>query len=82
MNGYGDEVCYILNDLTTEILIKRNYEFRSPTVFPGTQSGGIMKMEADDDEDLLDEGNLLQDSSEMIEDVADNKFVEEVMVNP
>lgn len=25
--GFGDEVCYVLNDLTTEILIKKNYNF-------------------------------------------------------
>lgn len=28
--GFGDEVCYILNDLTTEVLIKRNYTFFKP----------------------------------------------------
>ena len=41
-----------------------------------------MKMEADEEDDLLDEGTRHDSSSDELEDVADNKFVEDVMVNP
>lgn len=55
INGYGDEVCYILNDLTTEILIRRNYEFKTPTYLPSPTSAGVaIRLEEDEDIDYAE----------------------------
>lgn len=58
MPGYGDEVCNIINDLTTEILIKKNYEFNMPKFLDPTTNDtdtGNVNIEDDEDDDIGDE---------------------------
>ena len=53
-HGYGDEVCYILNDVSTDILVRRNYEFSLPLVKEG-EIGGRQRSDAQyDDYDVED----------------------------
>lgn len=30
VNGYGEDVCYVINDLLNRELIKRNFRFKDP----------------------------------------------------
>ena len=53
--GYGDEICYILNDLTTEVLIRRNFEFYEPQFMDPVQN---MEEVEDEFEDLYDDVKL------------------------
>ena len=86
IHGYGDEVCYILNDLTTEILIKRNYEFKLPIYNDNRQggNGGVLVALPDNDDDIIDEVNQMIEDSNSHHSEAGNdfKFIEEVIVNP
>ncbi len=85
INGYGDEVCYILNDLTTEILIRRNYEFKPPVPLrDSTHEGVMVRMDSPEDDivEELDRDFLEDTQSPETDSRANLKYVEEVLVNP
>ena len=85
INGYGDEVCYILNDLTTEILIRRNYEFKLPVPLrDSAQEGVAVRLDTPDD-DIVEEldHDFLGDSQAPDSDSRANlKYLDEALVNP
>lgn len=96
LNGYGDEVCYILNDLTTEILIRQNYEFQNPQHIAGTQASGYV-VRLEDDEAIEDQLAAFEANLEGNDGQADDpgdfmaqslvldrekRFVEDLVVNP
>lgn len=96
LNGYGDEVCYILNDLTTEILIRQNYEFKNPLHVPNTQSiGYVVRIEDDDVIEEQIEGldpkgetadaHLEETTGYLAQSLVldrERRFVEDLVVNP
>lgn len=70
--GFGDEVCYILNDLTTEILIKKNYSFKEPSFIQA--EGGYTELNAE--EEILNEVvDIFQDNNQELESGKFNDYL-------
>lgn len=68
-HGYGDEVCYILNDLSTDLLVRRNYEFSSPVIIGDIDSRGQRQTSNFDDYDLDDMREAIGDMDDCGSDV-------------
>lgn len=67
IHGFGDEVCNIINDLTTEILIRKNYEFSDPTFSEpaqGCSTGNDNTIAAEDDSNDDIDNDFINDSYE------------------
>jgi hypothetical protein len=64
-DGYGDGVCYIVNDLTNRELIRRNFKFEQ---FKVKEDGGLMSQSYMDDieEDMIIEGSTVFNQGDML----------------
>ncbi len=63
-DGYGDGVCYIVNDLTNRELIRRNFKFEQ---FKIKEDGLMSQAYLDDiEEDMIIEGSTVFNSGDII----------------
>jgi hypothetical protein len=68
--GYGDECCNVINDLTTEILIRKDYAFKEPDFTKpdpangNPNNGGQISANDDSNDDIDQEEEYLHDSDD------------------
>ena len=55
-DGYGEGVCYIVNDLTNRELIRRNFKFK---IFKVVEDGISQAYKDDIEEDMIIEGSTV-----------------------
>ncbi|KRX05851.1 Protein kinase-like domain [Pseudocohnilembus persalinus] len=53
-SGYGDTVCFILNDLLNRELIRLNFKFEDPQVKQGNENDGYADMNPNTDDQLIE----------------------------
>ena len=63
-DGYGEGVCYIVNDLTNRELIRRNFKFEHFKVLDDT--GYSQAYKDDIEEDMIIEGSTVFNQGDMV----------------
>jgi len=62
-DGYGEGVCYIINDLTNRELIRRNFKFE---YFKVLEEGLSQAYKDDIEEDMIIEGSTVFNQNDMV----------------